>query len=127
MFICSSSYVRYATVRYATLQFAANVKRSACERQEESPPRLHFAAIPLAAAANRRMGKHYKMVSQILSDLEKLDQYSALKVEFLKVGVKKADLRAAVHRAAQKKNVPSATSSDEKYLYVFRHQTRNTA
>jgi hypothetical protein len=30
------------------------------------------------------------MVSQILSDLEKLDQYSALKVEFLKVGVKKA-------------------------------------
>jgi len=49
------------------------------------PPRLHFAAIPLAAAANRRMGKHYKMVSQILSDLEKLDQYSALKVEFLKV------------------------------------------
>ena len=47
------------------------------------PPRLHFAAIPLAAAANRRMGKDYKMVSRILSDLEKLDQYSALKVEFL--------------------------------------------
>ena len=91
------------------------------------PPRLHFAAIPLAAAANRRMGKHYKMVSQILSDLEKLDEYSALKVEFLKVGVKKADLRAAVHRAAQKKNVPLATTSDDKYLYVFRHQTRNTA
>ena len=91
------------------------------------PPRLHFAAIPLAAAANLRMGKHYKMVSQILSDLEKLDQYSALKVEFLKVGVKKADLRAAVHRAAQKKNVPLATTSDGQYLYVFRHQTRNTA
>jgi hypothetical protein len=43
------------------------------------------------------------MVLQILSDLEKLDQYSALKVEFLKVGVEKADLRATVHRAAQKK------------------------
>ena len=49
------------------------------------------------------MGKHYKIVSQILSDLKKLDQYSALKVESLKVGVKKADLRAAPHRAAQKK------------------------
>ena len=73
------------------------------------------------------MGKHYKMVSQILSDLEKLDQYSALKVEFLKVGVKKADMRAALHSAAQKKNVPSATSSDDKYLYVSRQQTRNTA
>jgi hypothetical protein len=51
------------------------------------------------------MFKHYKMVSQILSDLEELDQ----------------------HRAAQKKNAPLATSSDDKYLYVFRHQTRNTA
>ena len=95
--------------------------------KKNTPPRLHFAAIPLAAAANRRMGKHYKMVSQILSDLEKLDQYTALKVEFLKAGVMKADLRAAVHRAAQKKNVPVATTSDDKYLYVFRHQTRNTA
>ena len=97
------------------------------KNKKNTPPRLHFAAIPLAAAANRRMGKHYKMVSQILSDLEKLDQYTALKVEFLKVGAKKADLRAAVHRAAQKKNVPVATTSDDKYLYVFRHPTRNTA
>ena len=69
------------------------------------------------------MGKDYKTVSQILSNLEKLNQYSALKVEFLKVGVKRADLRAAVHRAAQKKT----TSSDDKYLYVFRHPKRNTA
>lgn len=96
------------------------------ERKNPSS-RLYFAAIPLAAAANRRMGKHYKMVSQILSDLEKLDQYSALKVEFLKVGVKKADLRAALRCAAQKTNVPVATCSDDKYLYVFRHQPRNTA
>lgn len=95
--------------------------------KKNPPPRLHFAAIPLTAAANWRIGKHYKMVSQILSDLEKLDQYSALKVEFLKIGVKKADLRAAVHRAAQKKNVLLATSSDDKYLYVFRHPPRNTA
>ncbi len=44
--------------------------------KKTAPAQLHFAAIPLAAAANRRMGKHYKMVSQILSDLEKLDQYT---------------------------------------------------
>ena len=91
------------------------------------PARFHFASIPLAAAANRRMGKHYKMVSQILSDLEMLDQYSALKVEFSKAGIKKADLRSAIHRAAQKNKVLVATTSDDKYLYVFRQQTRNTA
>jgi hypothetical protein len=97
------------------------------KNKKKSPRRLHFASIPLAAAANRRMGKHYTMVSQILSDLEKLDPYSALKVEFLKVGVKKADLRAAVHRAAQRNKVLLATTSDDNYLYVFRQQTRNTA
>jgi hypothetical protein len=52
------------------------------------------------------MGKHYKMVSQILGDLEKLDQYSALKVEFLKVGVKKADLRAACTVPLRKQTCP---------------------
>lgn len=95
--------------------------------KKNSPARLHFASIPLAAAANRRMGKHYKMVSQILSDLEMLDQYSALKVEFSKAGIKKADLRSAIHRAAQKNKVLVATTSDDQYLYVFRQQTRNTA
>ncbi len=80
--------------------------------KKNPPPRLHFAAIPLAAAANRRMGKHYKMVSQILSDLEKLDRYSAL---------------GGCAPCRSEKNVPLATSSDDKYLYVFRHQTRNTA
>jgi hypothetical protein len=95
--------------------------------KKNSPARFHFASIPLAAAANRRMGKHHKMVSQILSDLEMLDQSSALKVEFSKAGIKKADLRSAIHRAAQKNKVLVATTSDDQYLYVFRHQTRHTA
>ena len=92
--------------------------------KKNPPPRLHFAAIPLAAAANRRMGKHYRMVSQTPSDLEKLDQYSALKVEFLKVGVKKADLRAALHRAAQKKNVPPAPMISTFTCFASKPETR---
>ena len=80
---------------------------------------LHFPAVPLREA-NRRLGKHHKIVSDILSDLAKLDQYSAIKIDLVKTGEKKADLRAALLRAAKKQKLSLGTSSDEKHLYVFR-------
>jgi hypothetical protein len=79
----------------------------------------HFPLVPLAEA-NRRAGKHRKIVSDVLGDLARLDQYSAIKIDLAAVGKKKGALRAALLRAAQKQNVPLATSSDEKHLYVFR-------
>lgn len=79
----------------------------------------HFPHVPLADA-NRRAGKHRKIVSDVLGDLARLDQYSAIKIDLAAVGKKKGALRAALLRAAQKQNVQLATSSDEKHLYVFR-------
>lgn len=79
----------------------------------------HFPLVPLADA-NRRAGKHYKIVSEILSDLARLDQYSAIKIDLGAVGEEKAALRAALLRAARKKKLQLATSSDEDHLYVFR-------
>jgi hypothetical protein len=66
------------------------------------------------------------MVSEILSDLKKLDEYSALKIDLAEAGYKKADLRSALHRAAKKNNnVDLVTTSDEKHLYVFRRRSRS--
>jgi len=84
---------------------------------------LQFAAVPLREA-NRRAGKHHKIVSDILSDLAKLDPHSAIKIDLVKAGEKKADLRAALLRAAKKQKLSLATSSDEKHLYVFRSPAR---
>ena len=82
-------------------------------------PRNHFPVVPLAEA-NRRAGKHHKIISDILIDLARLDQYSAIKIDLAAVGKEKASLRASLLRAAQNRKVPLATSSDEKHLYVFR-------
>ena len=84
---------------------------------------LHFPAVPLAEA-NGRAGKHHKIISDILSDLAKLDQYSAIKIDLAEVGKKKADLRAAIHRAANKKKLDLVTTSDERHLYVFRSSSK---
>jgi hypothetical protein len=80
---------------------------------------LHFPQVSLAEA-NKRAGKHHRIVRDILSDLAKLDEYSAIKIDLTAVGKKKADLRAALHRAARNARIPMATTSDGNNLYVFR-------
>lgn len=86
----------------------------------------HFPSVPLTEA-NHRTGKHHKIVSDILSDLAKLDEFSAIKVDLGASQEKKAALRAALLRAAQKRKIQLATSSDAKHLYVFRSSTKTRA
>jgi hypothetical protein len=81
----------------------------------------HFPSVPLAEAIESRSSRHGKIVAEILSDLEKLDDYSAVKVNLADTGEKKADLRSALHRAAKKNSISLATTSDEEHLYVFRN------
>ena len=78
-----------------------------------------FPLVPLAEL-NRRAGKHLNIVHEILRDLTRVDDYSALKISLAEVGEKKADLRAALHRVARKEKMHIATTSDENHLYVFR-------
>jgi hypothetical protein len=60
------------------------------------------------------------LISKILSDVEKLDEQYALKMDLGQVGEAKANLRSALHREARKRQINLSTSSDEKHLYVFR-------
>jgi hypothetical protein len=92
------------------------------KKTQDSP--LHFPVVPLTEA-NQRAGKHHKIVSDILSDFARLDQYGAIKIDLAEVGKKKADLRAALHRAVKKKNLNLVTTSDERHLYVFRFPFKN--
>ena len=85
---------------------------------------LHFPSVPMALA-NKRASKHYRIVRDILSDIAKLDEFSAIKINLAEVGKNKADLRAAIHRAAKRQKVPLATTSDERHLYVFRSSPKS--
>ena len=91
-----------------------NLKRKA--------PHLRFPVVPLAVALNHRKGKHGSVVWNVFCDLEKLAENNALKIDLVKLGQKKADLRSALHREAKKRAITLLTTSDEKHLYVFRKQ-----
>lgn len=92
-------------------------------RKIPQPSHSHFPLVPLIDA-NRRAGKHHNIISNVFSDLAKLDQYSAIKIDLAAAGKEKAALRTALLRAAQTRKIPVATSSDEKHLYVFRSPPR---
>ena len=70
-------------------------------------------------------GRHSRIVANILSDLEKIDVYSAIKIDLAQVGEKKTHLRAALHRAAKKKKMGLVTTSDKTSLYVFRAPSKS--
>ncbi len=95
------------------------------KRAKKKAVSLHFPAVPLTTATSNRNGRHRRITSEILSDLKKLDEHSALKINFVEAGVKKADLRSAVHRAAKNRNMNLVTTSDQKNLYVFHRPVRH--
>src|SRR2546425_11653508 len=68
-----------------------------------------------------RKGKHRKAVADILGDLSKLNAQQAVKIPLSSLnGEKMQNLRSALNRVTREKNIPVVTSSDEKYLYVWR-------
>jgi len=81
----------------------------------------HYSAVNRSEVPQGRKGKHRKAVSDILDDLSKLDTQQAIKIPLSSLnGEKMQNLRSALNRVTREKNIPVVTSSDEKYLYVWR-------
>jgi hypothetical protein len=87
----------------------------------------HYAAVNQSEVPQGRKGKHCKAVADILADLSKLNAQQAIKVPLSSLnGEKMQNLRSALNRVTREKNIPVETSSDEKFLYVWRtHPSRN--
>jgi hypothetical protein len=82
--------------------------------------KLAFQAPSVAAThVKPRTGKHQMIVSEILSQLAGVDEYTAVKMDLTKVGTTMGAFRAAIHRAAKKQKLPVTTTSNETQLYVF--------
>ena len=88
--------------------------------RNQARERLHFPSVRLLEASS---GKHGKIVSRALLDLDRLHEDEAIKIDLTEAGIHKAALRAALHRAARKANIKLFTTSDERYLYVFPKRT----
>ena len=81
----------------------------------------HYAAVDRSDVPQGRKGKHRKAVADILADLTKLKAQQAVRIPLSSLnGEKMQNLRSALNRVTREKNIPVETSSDEKYLYVWR-------
>jgi hypothetical protein len=81
----------------------------------------HYAAVNRSDVPQGRKGKHRKAVTDILADLSKLSAQQAVKIPLSSLnGEKMQNLRSALNRVTRERKIPVVTSSDEKYLYVWR-------
>src|SRR6202795_3976570 len=81
----------------------------------------HYESVNGVDVPQGRKGKHRKAVADILADLSKLNAQEAVKIPLSGLnGEKMQNLRSALNRVTREKKIPVVTSSDEKYLYVWR-------
>jgi hypothetical protein len=69
-----------------------------------------------------RKGKHRKIVTAILADVEELANGAAVKVPIRILGDTKENVRAALSRESKKRKLRIATAADAEHLYVWREQ-----
>jgi hypothetical protein len=67
-----------------------------------------------------RDGKHKKIVTELLSDIEHLESGTALKVPLAALPDTKENIRSALNRATRQRGIEVATSSDEAFLYIWK-------
>ncbi len=82
---------------------------------------LNFASRSVASIPHGRKGKHNVIVAKILADLARLDIGTAVLVPLDGLnGEKMENVRSALNRATKQKKISVATSTDDKYFYVWR-------
>ena len=79
-----------------------------------------FQSILQVDVPKGRDGKHKEIILELLESLANLHQGSALKIDLSDLPDSKENIRAALSRATKQRNMDVATSSDEKYLYVWK-------
>jgi hypothetical protein len=89
------------------------------ERSKVKVPATHFKTIVQSEVPQGRNGKHKRIVTAILKDLDGLDSGSAIKVPLADLVGLKEHVRSALNRASRKAGRKIATASDAGFLYVW--------
>jgi hypothetical protein len=79
----------------------------------------HFKTLLQSEVPQGRHGKHKRVISLILLDLDRLKDGSALKVPLSELSEGKAKVRSALNRAVRKTGRSVATASDSEFLYIW--------
>ncbi len=67
-----------------------------------------------------RDGKHKRIVTRLLADIDNLAAGSALKIPLSALPDTKENIRSALNRATRQRGIEVSTSSDADYLYVWK-------
>lgn len=81
---------------------------------------MQFKSVLQADVPKGREGKHKKIITQLLREIEALPKGSALKVPLAELPDTKENIRSALSRAAAHKELHIATSSDADALFVWK-------
>jgi hypothetical protein len=84
-----------------------------------NPAIPHFKTMAMVDVPRSRNGKHKKIVTAILRDLDQLGEGAAFKVPLADLGDSKENVRSALNRATRKSSRQVATATDENFLYVW--------
>jgi hypothetical protein len=79
----------------------------------------HFPEILQKDVPRGRDGKHKKIVTRLLSQIERLKPGTALKVPLTALPDTKENIRSALNRATRQRGIIVATSSDADHLYIW--------
>jgi hypothetical protein len=87
------------------------------EKTEIDPP--SFQSILQVDVPKGREGKHKRIVTQLLKDIDRLKEGTALKIPLSSLPDTKENIRSALNRATHQRGMEVATSSDSDYLYIW--------
>lgn len=93
------------------------------DNEEIHPDGMRFKSVLQSDVPKGRDGKHKRIITQLLSDIEQLIDGSALKIPLSELPDSKENIRSALSRAANQKKLSIATSSNEEFLYVWKTVT----
>lgn len=67
-----------------------------------------------------RDGKHKRIVTRLLTDIQRLKPGTALKVPLTALPDSKENIRSALNRATRQRGIVVSTSSDTEHLYIWK-------
>jgi hypothetical protein len=87
---------------------------------EPNIAQMKFESIRQLDVPKGRDGKHKRIVTQLLSDINQLVAGTALKIPLSALPDTKENIRSALNRATHFRGMEVATSSDAEFLYVWK-------
>ena len=83
-------------------------------------PQLKYQSIKQTEVPKGRDGKHKTIVTQLLRDIEQLEDDRALRIPLEALPDSKENIRSALNRATRQRGIEVSTSSDAEFLYVWK-------